>query len=575
MNAVHVDPAASGFVALAVLLGLRGVRVGVEDLRGAGDLLKGAARFGFRLRGLRCAFVDIDRRMGPPPWIAVWEERHLVVVQSKGPEGLSVFDPDVGPRFVDAATFAERYGGVALRVDPTEASAPRVSAEPPAADALADELRAGMRGPVSRDPRVLESLARSYGGSARGKPRVVARALCEADVVHALTVARRWCVPITTRGAGHAHGPQSLSQDGVLLVSHAVSEAPILWSDDDAVEVEARTAWRALERRLARRGRCVPVLTGNLDTSVGGTLSVGGYGPRSVDHGAQIDHVTRLRLILPDGEALWCSATERADLFRCSLAGLGQVGIIERAILRTVAATPALPLHRIVHRDVDDLADLLETIPDLDPAPCSFQSVHSVGSGMVSEVDRLPAGRSGWPVEAPSRRPGNEPDTHDEIRFAADYLVSPEALRPFLRAFDLALRALPGRACGFVVLPVRRARMRPAPPLAACSLPGDGFVYLVGAFPRCPPEPRAVAGVRAVLRDLLERAVDLGGRPYLYGSHEISEPLARRMYGPAWDRLRALRSGMDPLGLVNPDAIVREAHRHAPPDDEIRTLKAP
>ena len=47
-------------------------------------------------------------------------------------------------------------------------------------------------------------------------------------------------------------------------------------------------------------------------TSSGGTLSVGGYGVDSIVRGAQVDQVTRLRLILPDGTAVSAIAAVRA-----------------------------------------------------------------------------------------------------------------------------------------------------------------------------------------------------------------------------------------------------------------------
>ncbi|WNG52560.1 FAD-binding protein [Archangium minus] len=106
--------------------------------------------------------------------------------------------------------------------------------------------------------------------------------------------------------------------------------------EDGRAEATCRSRWKRVERTLAEAGRMFPILTTLLRTSVGGTLSVGGYGVRSFVDGAQVDQVERARLILPDGQAVWCSREENSELFRFALAGFGQIGVLERVVLRTV-----------------------------------------------------------------------------------------------------------------------------------------------------------------------------------------------------------------------------------------------
>ncbi|AUG82223.1 hypothetical protein CFP65_7655 [Kitasatospora sp. MMS16-BH015] len=68
--------------------------------------------------------------------------------------------------------------------------------------------------------------------------------------------------------------------------------------------------------------------------------------------------------------------------------------------------------------------------------------------------------------------------------------------------------------------------------------------YLVGVFAAAPTtDTPAIAGTRRVLRDLLDACADAGGRPYLYGTHDLDTGLLHRIYGaPALDRLRELRT---------------------------------
>ena len=202
---------------------------------------------------------------------------------------------------------------------------------------LQRQLQSGVRGLVSAEATHMQPYRRDFGLIRQQTPRIVVHATSEADVIHTMQVANATGIPITTRGAGHSVNGQSLSNAGILLVNSAEPKhAEITLNADQTVTVSGRTHWLALEQALNKQNRSAPVHTDYLNLSVGGTLSVGGYGMRSIQYGAQIDNVERLKLILPTGEAVWCSAETNADLFKFALAGLGQVGLIEQVVMRTV-----------------------------------------------------------------------------------------------------------------------------------------------------------------------------------------------------------------------------------------------
>ena len=72
-------------------------------------------------------------------------------------------------------------------------------------------------------------------------------------------------------------------------------------------------------------------LTLVVDTTCGGTLSVGGVGGESFRVGAQVNNVRSLDVATLDGRVLTCSPTENRDVFDCVRGGLGQCGVILRA----------------------------------------------------------------------------------------------------------------------------------------------------------------------------------------------------------------------------------------------------
>jgi FAD/FMN-containing dehydrogenase len=446
------------------------------------------------------------------------------------------------------------------------------------ADLIAS-LRAGVGGAVSRSAAELAAYSHDFGGQERRAPLAVVRAGCEEDVAHTLRVARAYRVPVGVRGAGHSCGGQSTCAGGVLIVNRA--EVPQLrLLGDDRVEVSARTTWAQLEVALNGRGRSAPVLTNHLETTVGGTLATGGYGPRSIIHGAQVDQVERLRLIRPDGTAVWCSAAEHPELFRLSLTGFGQIGVIESAVLRTVPRRPLLRVQVNEYRSLPELlgaiawtADWSEPSPDHFCAELEGGQVRSLcGSGFGRRFDALAS-----PVPPPLRAmsggrerivktlvvaPPTPGETAHDPRYRhlwADYCLDLDGLRAFVRFVDTGLRdgRLARNLSRIYLLCLRRRSGGPEWPFDVRAIGGPGRnLYGIGLYYRVDRADRAgVDACQAALRSALETCLELGGRPYLYGWHELDRDSKRKLYGRDYDRLLELRRQLDPHGLLNAGAL--------------------
>src|SRR5512140_2151292 len=206
-------------------------------------------------------------------------------------------------------------------------------------DSLAGALGAGVRQPVLSSREELTPYSFDFGRTVQKMPVAVVKAVCEEDLVHTLRVARERGVPVSVRGAGHSCRAQSLCEGGI-VIDNSGGEPHVVVEEDGRVTVTTRTRWGELEAALNLAGRTAPVLTDHMATAVGGTLSVAGYGARSLQYGAHLDQVERLRLILPDGSVRWCSEQENAELFQYALGGFGQVGIIEQVVMRTLPYRP-------------------------------------------------------------------------------------------------------------------------------------------------------------------------------------------------------------------------------------------
>jgi len=165
--------------------------------------------------------------------------------------------------------------------------------------------------------------ASDFGNLIIRQPIIVAQISCENDIREIFKIANAYKIPVAIRGKGHSSNGQTLTHGIVILnyQSHA-KKGDVQFLNDGSVLVPTRITWQTLEETLNKQNRSFPVLTTQLKTTIGGTLSVGGIGVRSIKYGAQIDQVLKLKLILPTGESVWCSAEENNDLFQSSLISL-------------------------------------------------------------------------------------------------------------------------------------------------------------------------------------------------------------------------------------------------------------
>lgn len=438
---------------------------------------------------------------------------------------------------------------------------------------LAEVLQAGVREPVLSSPAELEPYGFDHGGMVQKLPAAVVRARSEQDIVHALRVARERGIPVSVRGAGHSCRGQSLCEGGI-VIDNSGGEPHVVLEEDGRVTVSTRTRWGDFESALNLGGRTAPVLTDFMGATVGGTLSVAGYGARSFVHGAHVDQVERLRLILPDGSVRWCSPTEDVELFQFALGGFGQVGVIEQVVMRTLPYRPVVRLQLNRFASFTELVEALswaaeweEPMPDhffgqrknghiLSVFGASHEDAASAEAtplpGPVQQLvkDRMHAlARPSYFVQA--RPVGDKPAAVRPRHYWGDYCFELEGLREFVKYLE---SGPPERTWdkNYLVRMLGLKRGQTRWPFDIRSIGAAPRLYGIGVYYRVDPgEEEKAAVAQAAHRDFLTRCLELGGRPYLYGSNELTPELMHRVYGTAYERVRALRRELDPDGLLN------------------------
>lgn len=122
-----------------------------------------------------------------------------------------------------------------------------------------------------------EGASTDFGRIGLRKPTAVIRPTSSQNVVKVMKVAVRNGLSVSTRGGGHSQSGQSLSEQIVLDMS-SLNAVGVVNLAQGTINCQSGLRWRALVQYLAPQQLSPPVLTNNLDVTVGDTLLTAGLG---------------------------------------------------------------------------------------------------------------------------------------------------------------------------------------------------------------------------------------------------------------------------------------------------------
>ncbi len=197
---------------------------------------------------------------------------------------------------------------------------------------------------------------RNWAGEQRCNPVEIARPRTREGLVRTIVDAHEAGRRIKVAGSGHSFSPVALTE-GTLLRVELLDRILDVDGASGLVKVEAGIGLGELSRRLDSHGLALENL-GDIDRqTLAGSISTAthGTGARFRNLSAQVE---ALELVTADGTMVELTEAGDADTFRAARVGLGALGAIYSATLRTV---PAFRIERI-----DRPRPLSETLDELD-----------------------------------------------------------------------------------------------------------------------------------------------------------------------------------------------------------------
>ena len=437
-------------------------------------------------------------------------------------------------------------------------------------------------GTLQTDPASLAPYADDVGKIVHKTPLAVLLPGSVRDIQKMVRYCRRRQIKIAARGQGHTTFGQSQVEGGLVIDMRAMNKIHSIGRH--SADVDAGVTWKTLVNASVPLGVTPPALTGYINLTLGGTLSVGGVSATNTQ-GAQVDNVLELEVVTGTGDVERCSPHCNSDLFDAVLAGLGQCGIITRVIVRMVPvktqarvfllnytdnATFFADFRTLLARgDFDGLYNIwvpdatgrlvyqLNAVKYFDPAHppdnqkllggLSFDAASSSNSDssyldQVQSVDVIIEFLQSIGLFDAVLHPWFDvflPDSKIE-KYCADVLptLTPEDVGPtgFMLLFALKRSQLKRP---FFRVPQSGEYVYLFDILTSSSVPGD-------------PDPDFVAAMLARNRALFEKARDLGGTRYPIGSLQFSRQDWERQYGDQWREFKRAKHRFDPDGLLAP-----------------------
>ena len=393
--------------------------------------------------------------------------------------------------------------------------------------------------------------------------------------------------PTPAFGARRSYGDACLNSDGRAIDMTRLDRILSFDPETGVVEAEAGESLGELARLLVPRGWIPRVLPGTGHTTVGGAIGMDVHGKNHHRDGAFGAHVIAIRLI-HQGKVKLITPEKNASLFRATIGGLGQTGLILSARLQ-MAPCPgeAMSVRESRAGNLEEHLALL----DASSAPYTVGWVdvtargESLGRGIVEEAEHSlePAPKPGKPRSVPFNAPkfalsrpvvrafnarfyGRIPEAgRSRIRTIPDFFFPSDRVLYWNRIYGK--RGFHQFQC---VLPIGQAAMLRdmlgdiartglASPLALLkrlgpeglgmmSFPMEGYTLAVDF-----PNREQALGL---IRRLGEQASEAGGRVYLAKDSLADGAAIKAMY-PEHGTWAAEAARADPDGLLETDMIRR------------------
>ena len=419
-----------------------------------------------------------------------------------------------------------------------------------------------------------------------GLPGAVALPTTTEQVSELVRIAAELRIPIVPRGAGSGLSGGAAGIEGALTIAFTAMDRILEIDRENLVSVvQPGVINAALKAAVAEHGLFYPPDPASYETcTIGGNLGTNAGGLCCVKYGQTRDSVLALQVVMADGAVIRTGGKNVKDVAGYSLTHLivgsqGTLGLITEAILRLRPAPPPRSTMLAFFPTLDGAGAAVAGIAAAGLSPVTLELMDRFTIGAVDEMHQLGLDRTAAAMlMVESDMPGIAAD--DEIARAeaacrvagaSDVIRAANAqeadwLRQARRAAHYALERLgevrmedvgvPRARVPDMLRAIERIAAKHDVRIGTFGHAGDGNLHPDLVFDR--GDPRAESLTKLVQADLYRAALDLGGT--VTGEHGIGavrrDWLEVQRGADAVRVMRAIKTALDPLGILNPGRVV-------------------
>jgi len=458
-------------------------------------------------------------------------------------------------------------------------------------EAIKGKLRAAV-GPENVLDADLDRFGYSYDSSfipllPANSPELVVRPGTTAEVSAVMAIANEHAIPVTPRGAASGRTGGSIPvRGGISLALDRMTNILELDERNMMVTVEPGVRTIDLYNHCAAKGLFYPPDPASWKMStIGGNIAENAGGMRAVKYGVTSNYVMGLEVVLADGRVINTGGKAIKNVTGYNLTSLftgseGTLGIITKILLRLIPMPKARNTLQLMFPSLDDACATIHGMLQAGVVPAaaelmdemSIQAVArhrkmaidpAIEACVIIEIDGEDAAaldRQAAAIDRIARgfgvaevRIAASPQEADDIWAIRRGLSSAiGAMAPVRMGEDISV---PRDAFPEIVRRIKKIAEKYAIPIAVYGHAGDGNLHPSVLCDLANPEE--AERVHKVVDEIFAAALAVGGT--LSGEHGIGMTKRRYIADALGEHgvatLKAVKSALDPKGILNPDKI--------------------
>jgi decaprenylphospho-beta-D-ribofuranose 2-oxidase len=231
--------------------------------------------------------------------------------------------------------------------------------------------------------------------------------------------------PAPAMGRRRSYGDAPLNDGGRAVDMTRLDRMLALDEETGILTVEGGARIGEINARLAPRGWLVPVMPGTGFATVGGAIAMDVHGKNHHHAGSFGQHVTDIHLLTPKGEKR-TGPDRQKELFRATVGGLGQTGIVASAAIRLLKTRGSVMM--VTERRIRDWDEHIAVLDDSE-ATYSVGWIDATATGAALGRGILEEGETGAGLVPPAKRGRSVPFD------APGMSLSPPVVRLFNNAY--------------------------------------------------------------------------------------------------------------------------------------------